>query len=503
MGALFTALASERIAHQSGGVFFLRIEDTDKKREVEDGVQKIIKDLQDFGLSINEGITNREGVTLGEYGPYKQSLREDIYQTFVKKLISEGKAYPCFYTSEELGKMREEQESLKLRPGYYGKWAKHRDLSVEEITTRLSRKEEFVIRLRAETDVPEKRVFDDLVKESISVPTNDTDVILLKKDGVPTYHFAHVIDDFLMGTTDVIRSDEWLSSLPTHLNIFGALGWQAPRYGHVSPILKLDNGNKRKLSKRKDPEAAVDYYYTEGYPTTAITEYLLNIANSNFEDWRKENPDLSNREFELVLEKFSKSGALFNVEKLDNISREIISKMTSGEVFDMTYEWAINHNSAFAKTLTDNKEYVLEILTIERGVERPRKDFAKWSEVEDTLTYFFPEKFEKSVTEDYTKQSSSHAREVLEKYMAIHNTEQSRDEWFTALKNMADELGFASNMKEYKNASENFKGSIADVAMILRIALTGKQQAPDLYQIMKVMGVQKTQSRINFFLNRL
>lgn len=506
IGGLFTALVAERIAHENNGVFFLRIEDTDKKREVENGVTDIIKVLNKFGIRIDEG----PAISLtdvGVYGPYIQSKRLEIYKTFTKYLINKGVAYPCFCSSEELEVIRKEQELLKIRPGYYGKWAKHRTLGINEIKDFLNADKEFVIRLKSDGDEVNKNKFDDLIKGEVSITENNNDVVLLKSDGFPTYHLAHVIDDHLMGTTDIIRADEWLSSLPIHLEIFNKFGWKAPRYGHLSPMLKIDNGNKRKLSKRKDPESSVDFYYKEGYPLMAIKEYLLNIANSNFEDWRKENPEKEIIEFKLKLTKFNKSGALFDLDKLKNISLNIISKMKAEEIYRDVVEWAGEYNKGFFEELTKNQEYFINIFNIERNTGKPRKDIAKWSEVKDNTEYFFRDFFAKELnfaqvlsTGTISRQS---AIDFLSKYLNKFSTSSNKDEWFDFLKNIAEEAGFSRDMKDYKSDPSKYKGSISDAAMLLRVALTTKSKTPDLYEMINVLGQEEVVYRLNYSINSL
>lgn len=496
IGGVFTALVSERLAHQSGGIFYLRIEDTDKKREVEAGSQEIVRLLDKFGLQIDEGVNN-----IGEYGPYIQSERKDIYISYAKFLVQHGMAYPCFSSQEDLEKMREEQEQQKIRPGYYGSWAKHRDLSLADVEKFLREGRSFVVRLRSPGDIRNHFAFEDEIKGNISVTENDMDVVLLKSDGFPTYHFAHIIDDHLMGTTHVIRGDEWLSSLPTHLQLFSMFGWTPPRYGHLSPILKSENGGKRKLSKRKDPEAAAEFYFKEGYPLDAVMEYLLNIANSNFEDWRKENPGKENSEFKIELKRFNKSGALFDINKLENISRTIISKMTSANVYARVLEWASEYEVGLAERLKNNKEYFLKIFSIERDGENPRKDFSKWSEVEDQVFFFFEDLFEDLVDKTGykypTRIGADAVKEILGSYTDRQGEFSSREAWFDDLKSLAEELGFARDIKTYKENPDAWRGSIGDVAMVLRIAMTTREKTPDLYEIMKIMGLKATKDRLN------
>ena len=497
IGGLFTALVSERLAHQSSGLFYLRIEDTDKKREIEGGVEKITSSLEKFCFRIDEGING-----IGNYGPYIQSERKNIYLSFIKYMVENGSAYPCFCLPEDLEKTRSIQESQKIRPGYYGDWAKHRKITLDEVRHFLDKGRSFVIRFKSTGDEHNKIVFKDLIKGNISVTENNTDIILLKSDSFPTYHFAHVIDDYLMGTTHVIRGDEWLSSLPIHLQIFSSLKWKAPRYGHLSPILKAENGGKRKLSKRNDPEASVEYYFKEGYPNEAVIEYLLNIANSNFEDWRMDNPNTDNEKFEVKLEKFNKSGALFNLDKLQNISKSIISKMSSFEVYKHSLKWASEYEKGLAKKLRDNKEYFLKIFSIERGLENPRRDISKWSDVENNAFYFFEDLFEKHIADNdygYPKNFSSEIiKEVLCSYIDFYEESISKDEWFNRVKQFSEKLGFSSDMKKYKENPNDYRGNVSDVAMILRVALTSKSKTPDLYEIMQVMGRDFVQNRLRF-----
>ena len=498
IGGLFTALVAERIAHQSNGTFFLRIEDTDKKREVEGGAEKLHGALTDFGIHINEGygVENE-----GDYGPYKQSLREEIYKTFAKDLVSKGLAYPCFCTSLELEEIRNQQQESKALPGYYGSWAKYRDQSFEEIEKNLSEGKEYVVRFRSTGSPDNSFKFKDKIKGEVSVTENINDIPLIKSTGLPTYHLAHVVDDFLMRTTLVIRGDEWLSSLPVHLQLFRALELKAPKYAHVAPILKSEDGNKRKLSKRKDPEASVDYYAEKGYPKQAITEYLLNIANSSFEDWRKGNPTLPNTDFTIELNKMSKSGALFNIDKLDDISKEIISRMNTEEVYTELLAWAETFNTEFFAILTENKDYCLAIIGIERNVEKPRKDIAFWEEAQDHFMYFFDEYFEETSLpmskEYFDSLESDNASSILKAHSESYDESISQEDWFPALKSFAESQGYASNMKDYKANPDQYQGNVGDIAMMLRVALTGQKRTPDLYQMMQVLGKKRVLERLD------
>ncbi|MCK4918514.1 MAG: glutamate--tRNA ligase [Candidatus Pacebacteria bacterium] len=506
IGGLFTAIVSERLAHQSKGVFFLRIEDTDKKREVKDGVRGIVSALEKFEIKIDEGIKSIDK-KINKYGPYKQSDRKEIYLTFIKYLIETGNAYPCFCSPEELRIKRKSQELQKIRSGYYGEWALHRNITLDEVKNNLTQGRGFVIRLKSNGNEINKIPFNDLIKGNISIRENDLDVVLLKSDQLPTYHFAHVVDDYLMKTTHIIRGDEWLSSLPIHLQIFDLFNWQAPYYAHISPILKSDNGNKRKLSKRKDTEASVEYYFKEGYPSDAIIEYLLNIANPNFEDWRYQNPNLLNTEFEIKLEKFNKSGALFDINKLSNISKDIIAKMSENEMYDQTLKWTLEYDLNFAKKVSKNKDYLLKIFSVERNTDKPRKDIGKWSEVKNNIFYFFNDLFEEYISKNMITYpeilNENTVKEILTSYIKYYNSHLSKDDWFSDLKKFAESLGFASNIKLYKQKPNNYKGCVGDIAMVLRIALTSKSMAPDLHEIMHVMGEENVKERLQFSANNI
>jgi glutamyl-tRNA synthetase len=503
IGGLFTAVVAARVAHASGGIFFLRIEDTDKKREVENAVLGLTRDLVRFGTRIDEGVVSDELHTVGAYGPYVQSERKDIYQTCAKALLATGKAYPCFCTAEELEETRKEQEELKIRPGYYEKWAKHRNISDEEIKENLSQGKPFVIRFRSEGNFANQYKFKDDIKGEVTVSENDQDIVILKSDGLPTYHFAHVVDDHLMGTTHVLRGDEWLSSLSIHLQLLRAFAWSAPKYGHLSPILKLEDGNRRKLSKRKDPEAAVEYYLKEGYPNEAVVEYLLNIADSDFEEWRKKNPEMPNEEFEIKLNRLSKSGALFDINKLLHVSKEVISRMTAAQVYELSLTWAGFYDEDLAKRMIEEKDYFINIFGIERNGLKPRKDFGKWSDVKGSISFFFDDWF----ADETVFQNGSYPetvktediKNILTAYAAryINNLKAAtKEEWFADLKAFAEENGFAGDMKEFKANPEKYQGTVGDIAMILRVALTHRTQAPDLYEMIKVFGDERFVKRI-------
>ncbi len=496
IGGLYQALIAIKIAKQTNGVFFLRIEDTDQKREVENGISEIVQSLKDFGLEADEGMIS-ETDEKGEYGPYKQSQRKEIYQAYAKYLIEQGKAYPCFCTSEEVEEIREKQENAKIRPGYYGVWAKCRNITVEEAIEKIKNGEKYIVRFKSPGREDKKIKHHDVIKGNVDFPENDQDIVIIKADGLPTYHFAHAIDDHLMGTTHVIRGDEWLSSVPLHLQLFHELGFKAPKYAHIAPIMKNDNGNKRKLSKRKDPEAAVSYYAKEGIPSEAVNEYLLNIANSTFENWRRANPDKSVDEFELQLNKMSVSGALFDMIKLLDVSKIVISKMTAEEVYNNSLEWAKKYDTELEKLLED-KEFTLKVFGIERGNKKPRKDISKWSDVKENISYMYDEEFKKDTTEyPYQvindKESISKILKLyVEKYYDENDDKQA---WFDKIKELAGEMGYAKEVKEFKENPNMYKAHVGDVSTVLRIALTKRTNTPDMYEIMNVLGKENIEKR--------
>lgn len=497
MGSLFAALIGERTAKSSNGVFYLRIEDTDKKREVENGVTCMVQGLNDFGVEIDEGMIS-ETESKGNYGPYIQSQRTPIYQAYVKDLVKQGLAYPCFMTEEEISEIRAGQEADKKLPGIYGEYAKYRNITVDEAKERIEKGEEYVVRLLSPGKEENRVAFEDGIKGKIEMPENILDVVLLKKDGTPTYHFAHAVDDHLMRTTDVIRGDEWISSTPIHLQLFSVLGFNAPSYAHIAPIQKEDEetGGKRKLSKRKDPEAAVDYYKQAGYPVEAVIEYLLTIANSNFEEWRMENPDADIDEFSFSLSKMSKAGALFDLAKLNDVSKNYICKLSAEEVFDMVVEWAKEFNEKLYNSLTDDEEYAKAIFAIERGNEKPRKDIGKWEDVENYVSYFYDELWDKEL--DFADNlSHDDMIEILQTYKELYDENDSADDWFPKLREMAIELGYAKAPKIYKKNPAEFKGHVGDVAGVIRAAATGRRNTPDLYEILQTLGVDEVMKRFD------
>lgn len=498
LGNLFTALLGKKMASQTDGVFFLRIEDTDQKREIEGGVQSILQALQDFEIQPDEAMVSATQEK-GNYGPYQQSKRKDIYRAYAKWLLQQGKAYPCFCTQEELEQMRQKQEEAKIRPGYYGVWAKCRNHSVLEMMEKIQKGIPYVIRLKSPGREDKKIKHHDVIKGNVDFPENDQDIVIIKSDGLPTYHFAHAVDDHLMRTTHVIRGDEWLSSVPLHLQLFQMLGFKPPKYAHIAPIMKNEEGNKRKLSKRKDPEAAVSYYAEQGIPEEAVKEYLFNIANSNFEGWRKANSNASLDQFTLALNKMGVSGALFDMVKLYDISKTVISKYTAQEVYDKVFNWAKKYDIELVDLLQKDKQYSLRVLGIERGNQKPRKDIAKWSDVKQEISYLF-DCFMKQ-KQEYPFQKIADKTKIqlvlttyLEKY---YNHADDKQTWFNKIKDLADELGYAREVKEYKQTPEAYPGHVGDISTVLRVALTGRTNTPDLYEIMQVLGKDQIEQRFS------
>ena len=496
IGGLYQALIAKKIAKQTEGVFFVRIEDTDQKREIENGTMEIINSLSNFGLEPNEGMIS-ETEEKGIYGPYKQSKRKDIYQAYAKYLIEQGKAYPCFCTPEDVEAIRAKQEAAKIRPGYYGVWAKCRNNTVEEMAEKIKNGEKYIIRFKSPGREDRKIKHKDVIKGNVEFPENDQDIVIIKADGLPTYHFAHAIDDHLMGTTHVIRGDEWLSSVPLHLQLFHELGFRPPKYAHIAPIMKNDNGNKRKLSKRKDPEAAVSYYEQEGIPSEAVNEYLLNIANSTFENWRRANKDKSVDEFELKLNKMSVSGALFDMVKLLDVGKTVISKFTAEEVYEKAMTWAKKYDNELEEMLKD-KNYALKIFGIERGNQKPRKDIAKWSDVKESIIYMYDNKFlDENIEYPYqTINEKDDINKILKLYTEKYYDENDdKQTWFNKIKELSGEMGFAKEVKEYKQNPDMYKAHVGDVSTVLRVALTGRTNTPDMYEIMNVLGKESIQKR--------
>ncbi len=497
IGGLFGALADYMTARQSGGIVYLRIEDTDKKREIGDGVAAILDGLEAFGITFDEGVT-KDGEN-GTYGPYTQSARVEIYQIMAKDLVRRGLAYPCFCTAEELTELRDRQEREgALLRGYFGKYAKCRDLSDEEIEANLKAGKPYVLRLRSDGDEARRIVIEDMARGRLEMPENIIDEVLLKSDGVPTYHFAHVCDDHFMRTTHVIRGEEWLPSLPKHIALFRACGFRVPKYAHTPQIMKIDEetGGKRKISKRKDPEAAVSHFAEEGYPAESVKEYLLTLLNSNFEDWRRANPTAELTAFPFNLKKLSVSGALFDMVKLRDVSKLCISRMTAEEVYERTLAWAKTYDDAFAQRLDADREKALGMLALDRGGKKPRKDLAAFSEVQPYFSYMYDDLYEA----DYTLPEHIDPRDaaaILEQYLTVWSPEDDKDEWFAKVKSICAPLGFAPEMRDWKADPESYKGNVSDVSTVIRVAVTGRTNTPDLCTILRLLGRETVRARLS------
>ncbi len=500
MGNIYAAYIERKVAKQTNGVFYLRIEDTDQKRYVKDGIQGIINDMRNFNIEFDECPLN-ESEEIGKYGPYIQSQRKDIYHAFAKKFVELGRAYPCFCSEEELTTMRERQKERKDRLGYYGPYAKCRKLTNAEMAEKIKNGEPYVMRFKSMGNFNDKVTFTDLVKGTVTFPANDKDEVILKSsDGLPTYHFAHLVDDTLMRTTHVIRDHNWFSSVPFHLELFKAYGEPHPNYAHIPPVNKKDGDSIRKLSKRKDPEAAASYYHEKGIPVEATLAYVLTISNSNFEAWYQENLDKSLDEFIFDFSKSSKSGPIFDVAKLFNISENYISRMKASELYEYLLNWALEFDSEFADLLTKYKDYSISILNIEREQEKPRKDYACYSEIKSQIWYMYDELFDNYKKEyDYQKIiDKKEIKEILTKYIdSYYDLNDDKETWFNKVKLLAEDFGYAANMKDYKNNPDNYKGNVADIATVIRVALTKQHMTPDLYEIMKLFGVDRIKERIN------
>ncbi len=492
-GGLYAATAAKLNCTATNGIFFLRIEDTDKKREIEDGVSAIVDGLEAFGITPDEGVMGFEK-EVGEYGPYTQSKRAEIYQTFAKSLVQQGLAYPCFCSAEELDEIRAKQEKEDIK-GYYGEYAKCRNLSYDEIKANIDNGMTWTLRLKSPGDITKKITFEDMIKGKIEMPENVIDVVLLKTDGIPTYHFAHAVDDHLMRTTHVIRGDEWIASVPLHIQLFKVLGFKPVKYAHIAPIMKEDEGGKRKLSKRKDPEAAVSYYVEQGFPKESVSEYILTILNSNFEDWRRANKEAPLSAFPFNLKKMSVSGALFDMVKLTDVSKNVISTMKAEEVFKLSYEWAKSYNEKLASLYEKDTAYATAILNIDRENKKPRKDLAKWSDILDYISYMYDETF----TPCYELCGNANkelAVDVIEKYIDVVNLNDDKDTWFTRMKDICEPVGCTPNVKEFKKNPDDFRGHVGDVSTIIRVALTGRTNTPDLYTITALLGEERVKERL-------
>lgn len=497
-GGLYAATAAKLNSTATNGKFYLRIEDTDKKREVEGGVSAIVDGLNYFGITTDEGVCG-ESEEKGAYGPYTQSKRVEIYQTFAKSLVLQGLAYPCFCSAEELDEIRTAQEKEDIK-GYYGKYAKCRDLSFDNIKANIESGMLWTLRLKSPGSTDKKIIFDDMIKGKIEMPENVIDVVLLKTDGVPTYHFAHAVDDHLMRTTHVIRGDEWIASVPLHIQLFKVLGFKPVKYAHIAPIMKEDEGGKRKLSKRKDPEAAVSYYIEQGFPKDSVSEYIYTILNSNFEDWRRANKDADLSSFPFNLKKMSVSGALFDMVKLLDVSKNVISTMNAEKVFELSYEWAKAYHPQLASLYEKDFEKATAILNIDRENKKPRKDIAKWSDIPDYISYMYDETFAPcyELNGNATPQL---ACDVLEKYIDTVNLNDDKDTWFARIKELCEPIGCTANVKEFKQNPDAFRGHVGDVSTIIRVALTGRTNTPDLYSITALLGEAAVKTRLTAALN--
>lgn len=497
IGGLYQSLAAKMEAEKTGGVFFLRIEDTDQKRLTENAVTDIVNSLKVFEIVPTEGMIS-ETEWIGEYGPYIQTRRADIYRAYAKYMMEQGKAYPCFCTPEDDEKRTAAQLAAKIRPGYYSVWAKCRNLTLEEMAEKVKAGVPYIVRFKSPGREDRKIQVSDGIKGKVTFPENDLDIVIIKSDGLPTYHFAHMVDDHLMRTTHVIRSDEWLSSVPLHVQLFKEAGFKAPKYCHIAPIMKNDNGNKRKLSKRKDPEAAVSYYDELGVPPDAVKEYLINIANSTFENWRKQNKEAKIEDFDFHLNKMSVSGALFDMVKLFDVAKIVISRYTAEKVYNDGLTWAKKYDQELVKLL-DNKDYALKVLGIERGNQKPRKDIAKWSDLKDNISYMYPEEFDKISEFNYgTISDKDEISKIIKLYVEkYYNKDDDKQTWFDKLKDLAEEVGYAREVKEYKADPEKWPGHVGDISTVIRVSLTGRQNTPDLHEIMNVLGEGEVIRRLN------
>ena len=500
LGNLYGAFVDERLAHQSGGTFYLRIEDTDDKRYVEGAVETIITSLKFFDINFDEGAL-LDGET-GNYGPYYQSQRGEIYQCFVKELVKKGLAYPCFLTEDELAAIRQTQEAAKETTGIYGKYAEaSRNLSLEEIEANIKAGKPYVVRLKSSGnhDLPSEEIrhikVEDAIRGTLSMPENNQDVIILKATGIPTYHFAHVIDDYFMRTTHVIRGEEWLMSLPIHVELFEKLGFEMPVYCHTAQLMKLDNGNKRKLSKRKDPELSLDYYRQEGYHPQAVKEYLLTILNSNFEEWRIDNPDAPIDDFKFTTEKMSSGGALFDLNKLNDVSKDVLVKIPAAELCSFMTEWAREFRPEILPLFEGSEEYITKILDLGRSGNKPRKDLVYGRQIFEFISYFFDDYFriEDTIPENV---SDEDAAEILKRYLESYDHSDDQSQWFDKIREIGTEMGYAAKPKDFKKNPDQYKGHVGHVSTVIRIAVTGRSQSPDIWEIQQILGEKRTRERI-------
>ena len=488
MGNLYASFIPETIANQSNGVFILRIEDTDNKRAIENGIELILEDLKHYNYIVHE-----DPISGGEYGPYIQTERKEIYHIVAKYLVSIGRAYPCFCSEEDLTEMRDAQEKRKARIGYYGKYAKCRNLSYEEVKTRIENGDKWVLRLKSMGDFNKKFKFKDLVKGTIELPENDIDQVLVKSDGIPPYAFAHVCDDHFMRVTTVTRDDSYISSVPYHLELWNACGFEAPKFAHLLPINKKEGETIRKISKRKDPEAAVSFYHEKGIPVEAVKLYFATIMNSNFEGWFLQNQDKSYREFEFAFNKMSKSGPIFDLDKLINLSKNYISKLKATEVYEAALHWAEEFDLELYELLTKYKEYSVKIFNIEREQKKPRKDFAMYSEIKQSIWYMYKELFDGSSYDEEVDNLN-----IIKDYFEnFYNEDDTKEEWYNRLKDLAEKYGYAKEVKEYKENPDSYKGHVGDICEMIRYAITSLHQTPDLYEIEKILGKEEIKRRLS------
>lgn len=503
LGNLYGAFVDERLAHQSGGVFYLRIEDTDDKRFVENAVETVISSLGFFDIKFDEGVTEHGDV--GAYGDYTQSHRGEIYRTFAKWLIAQGKAYPCFLTSEEIDSIRAEQEAQKLAPGIYAGWSRYRDWDKDpeiqaEVISKIKAGEDFVIRLRSEgtpnaagQDIKRNKVVD-AIRGTLDVPENFQDIVIIKTTGIPTYHFAHVIDDHLMRTTHVVRGEEWLPSLPIHVELFNDMGWEMPVYCHTAQLMKIgEEGHKRKLSKRKDPELSLSYYRDMGYHPAAVREYLLTILNSNFEEWRIANPEADIDQFKFTTEKMSNSGALFDLDKLNDVSKDVLLRIPAEELARFLKNWSDEFAPEYGFMFED-MDYLTKILNIGRGDKKPRKDLIYARQIVSFISYFFDESFK--IEDKYPEEAAEDADEILREYLSTYDHSDDQSQWFEKIREIASSCGYAAKPKDYKKNPDDYKGHVGHVSTVIRIALMGRAQSPDVWTIQQIMGEKKVRQRI-------
>lgn len=497
-GSLFTSLVSYRFAKQSNGVFYIRLEDTDTKREVSGSGAELLEQLKVFGITPDEGYLSDE-LEIGKYGPYKQSNRADIYKVVIKDLIKRGRAYPCFATQEELQEMRAKQEANKEIPGYYGKYAIYRNKPLNEQLALIDSGKPYIIRFRSMGNHENKIKIHDEIRGDLELTENDQDIVILKSDGLPTYHFAHLVDDHFMRTTHITRGEEWLSSLPIHLELFASMGWEAPKYAHLPVIMKLDNGNRRKLSKRKDNEAAVSYFLEQGYPKYGFIEYLLTLANSNYEMWREQNMDKDKYDFVLSFDKMSLDGALFDFKKVQNISKELMARRTTDEIVSEALEWSSKYSKELYDLICSDKEYFKKIMSIERNKDKPRKDYEKYSDILPIINFFYDKYYNELIKHLEWNEaiSKDDIKALLVDYRDNMNLDLDEEAWFNDIKALGMRHNFCDSVKVWKKNKEAYKGHVGDVSEILRIAITGKKQSPNLYYVLKILGKERSIARIN------